>query len=95
MENKLIPLKVGLAQNYPNPFNPCTRISFKLANKEYAKLVVYKLLGRQVKTLFDGLAERQKECTFDFDASRLASGVYFYKMQTPTRTEVRKMMLMK
>jgi hypothetical protein len=95
MQDELAPVTFGLAQNYPNPFNPSTRISFTLTNTEYAKLVVYNLLGQQVKTLFDGMAEKQREYTFDFDALHLASGVYFYKIQTPTRTEVRKMMLMK
>jgi hypothetical protein len=90
-----VPITFGLSQNYPNPFNPTTRLSFTLATTEYAKLIVYNLLGQQVKTLFDGIAEREKEYTFDFDASHLASGIYFYKMQTPTRTEVRKMLLMK
>ena len=84
-----------LAQNFPNPFNPSTKISFTLAKTEHARLVVYNLYGQQMKTLFDGLADGQREYVVTFDASHLASGVYFYKMQTPTRTDVRKMMLMK
>jgi hypothetical protein len=51
--------------------------------------------GRQVMTLFDGVAEGQKEYTVTFDASQLASGIYFCKMQTASRTDIRRMMLMK
>jgi hypothetical protein len=91
----LAPVNFGLAQNYPNPFNPSTKILFILAHKEHAKLVVYNLLGQPVKSLFDGVAEKQKEYSFDFNASHLTSGVYFYKIQTPTRIEVRKMLLIK
>lgn len=84
-----------LAQNYPNPFNPSTKISFSVAQTEYTKLSVYNLLGKQVAVLFDGLAEGNKEFIVTFDGSPFASGVYFYKMQTPTRTDVRRMILMK
>jgi hypothetical protein len=48
-----------------------------------------------VAVLFDGLAEGQKENIVTFDASQFASGVYFYKLQTATWTDVRKMLLMK
>jgi hypothetical protein len=84
-----------LAQNFPNPFNPTTKISFALAKTEHARLVVYDLLGQHVKTLFDGIADGRKEYIVTFDASRLASGMYFYKMQTPTRTDVKRMILIK
>jgi hypothetical protein len=84
-----------LAQNYPNPFNPSTNISFSVAKTEYSKLSVYNLLGKQVAVLFDGIAEGQKENIVTFDASQFASGVYFYKLQTATWTDVRKMLLMK
>jgi len=84
-----------LSQNYPNPFNPSTKISFALANTEYARLMVYNLLGQRVETLFDGIADGQKEYIVTFDASQLAGGIYFYKIQTATRTDVRRMMLVK
>ena len=84
-----------MAQNYPNPFNPSTKISFSVAKTEYSKLSVYNLLGQQVTVLFDGLAQAQKEYIVKFDGSQFASGVYFYKMQTATRTDVRRMLLVK
>jgi len=84
-----------LTQNYPNPFNPSTKISFMLSRTEHATLTVYNLYGQQLKTLFDDIAEGQKEYVVTFDAAQLASGIYFYKMQTSIRTDVRKMVLMK
>ena len=95
LEVNSLPVTIGLSQNYPNPFNPSTKISFALANTEYARLVVYNMLGQQVKTLFDGIADGQKEYVVTFDASQLASGIYFYKMQTATQTDVRRMLLVK
>jgi hypothetical protein len=84
-----------LGQNYPNPFNPSTKISFSVAKTEHTKLSVYNLLGQQVAVLFDGLAEGKKEFIVTFDGSQFASGVYFYKMQTATQTDVRRMLLIK
>ena len=95
LEVNLAPATIGLSQNYPNPFNPSTKISFALANTEYARLMVYNLLGQRVETLFDGIADGQKEYIVTFDASQLAGGIYFYKIQTATRTDVRRMMLVK
>jgi hypothetical protein len=89
------PAIFGLRQNYPNPFNPSTKISFSIANTEHAVLSVYNLLGQQVEVLFDGIAEGQKNYEVKFDAGGLSSGVYFYKLITPTQTDVRRMMLMK
>ena len=95
-ESKYITIKGGtkfplLSQNYPNPFNPTTNISFALANTEYAKIIVYNMLGQQVSVLFDGIAEGEKDYHITFDASNLTSGIYFYKMQTMSSVEVRKM----
>jgi hypothetical protein len=90
-----VPSEYRLSQNYPNPFNPSTKISFTVARTQYTTLAVYNLLGQHVKTLFEGIAEGRKEYVVTFDASPLASGLYFCKMQIPARTIVRKMILMK
>ncbi len=95
LEVKSAPAALGLVQNFPNPFNPSTKISFSLSKTEQAKLVVYNLLGQQVKTLFDGVAEAQKNYEMNFDASGCASGIYFYKLTTPTQTDIKRMQLMK
>jgi hypothetical protein len=94
-EVNLAPAVIGLNQNYPNPFNPSTRISFAVAATEKARLVVYNMLGQPVVTLFDGIAIGQQAYRLSFDASKFASGVYFYKLVTPTRTDVRRMQLLK
>jgi hypothetical protein len=89
-----IPREIVLHQNYPNPFNPSTRISFGLSAASRVRLEVYNTLGQQVATLVDGLREAGFHAV-DFDASRFASGTYFYKIQTDKAFLVRKMLLMK
>ncbi len=76
----LVPKKYYILQNYPNPFNPSTQISFGLPKSGNVKLVVYDILGREVKTLVN---EYRTAGTYNiaFDASSLASGVYFYKIE--------------
>jgi hypothetical protein len=91
----LTPAVIGLSQNYPNPFNPNTQITFSVASTEQAKLVVYNILGQPVVTLFEGIAIGQQSYKLSFDASNLATGVYFYKLETPSRTDVRRMQLLK
>ncbi len=83
-----------LTQNYPNPFNPTTAISYKLSALSNVTLNVYDLLGREVATLVNAV---QKIGTYEvkFDGSRLASGVYFYRLMAAGRVTTRKMVLMK
>jgi hypothetical protein len=95
LEVSLTPTVIGLSQNYPNPFNPTTLITFSVANTENAKLVVYNILGQPVVTLFDGVANGQQAYQLRLDASKLSTGVYFYKLETPSRTDVRRMQLLK
>ncbi|MFA7361076.1 MAG: T9SS type A sorting domain-containing protein [Candidatus Kapaibacterium sp.] len=82
------------AKNYPNPFNPNTTISFTLQESSYIKLTVYDRLGREVKTLIDENRNAGTHTT-EFNASGLPSGIYFYRIKTDSRTEVRKMILAK
>jgi hypothetical protein len=89
------PTVIGLSQNYPNPFNPSTLITFSVASTEQAKLVVYNILGQPVVTLFEGVAIGQQTYQLRLDASKLSTGVYFYKLETPSRTDVRRMQLLK
>jgi hypothetical protein len=76
-----IPNKFELYQNYPNPFNPSTTIKYDLPKQSRVKVVVYDILGREVETLVD---EIQKAGSYQaiWDASRFASGVYFYRLET-------------
>jgi hypothetical protein len=75
-----IPEKFQLLQNYPNPFNPTTVISYQLPVVSEVKLVVYDMLGREIAVLVN---ERKVPGRYEakFDASGLASGIYFYRLQ--------------
>ena len=83
-----------LNQNYPNPFNPSTVISFNLPVKNNVKLILYDLLGKQVITLVDDLLSAGYY-EYEFDASNLANGVYFYKLEAGNSLKVLKMVLTK
>ncbi len=81
-------------ENYPNPFNPTTVISYKLSAGSNVTLKVYDILGRVVATLVDG-EETAGPHEVVFDGSRFASGVYFYRLTTPTYSKVTKMLMLK
>ena len=91
----LTPNTVFLDNNYPNPFNPSTKISFAIGTTGRATLKVFNLVGQEVATLADGefAAGEMQEVTFD--ASRYSSGIYYYRLNSGGRTEIKKMMLLK
>ena len=90
----VIPKVYSLAQNYPNPFNPTTNIKFNIPVSGDVKLAVYDLLGNQVAMLVNGRIEAGVH-EVNFDASNIASGVYFYKLEANGFNDVKKMMLIK
>ena len=89
-----LPRAVTLEQNYPNPFNPATTISFELPETAHVRLQVFDAMGRRIATLVDRLqpAGRQR---VDFHARSLASGIYFYRLETGTASLTKRMMLIK
>ena len=89
-----VPEKFELSQNYPNPFNPSTKIKYQIATSNPVSLKVYDVLGNEVTTLVN---EIQSAGNYEvtFDASSLSSGTYFYKLQTGSFVETKKMILMK
>jgi hypothetical protein len=89
-----IPTKYDLSQNYPNPFNPVTKINFALPKTGFATLKVYDILGRQVSLLVNEV-KQAGYYSIDFDATKLASGVYFYKLESGTFSDVKRMVLVK
>ena len=83
------PEKFELYQNYPNPFNPTTTISYQLSANSKVSLKIYDILGREIFTLADG--EQQAGYHQEvFDASRLASGVYIYRIVYASATGTRQ-----
>jgi hypothetical protein len=89
-----IPKKFSLNQNYPNPFNPVTKIKFALPISGNVSLKIYDLLGNEVYVL-DNSYRQAGYYEADFDASNLASGVYFYKLESEGFTATKKMLLIK
>ena len=97
VEENEVPTEFKLEQNYPNPFNPATKIEFSIPESvagNTVKLIIYDILGNKVATLVN------KELsagvyTVDFNASRLASGVYFYSLNVNDLHSIKKMVLLK
>ena len=80
-EPKNIPMVFRLSQNYPNPFNPVTRINYDLPKDSKVKIVIYDILGREVKLLVNNEQKTAGFYIVDFNASNYASGVYFYRIE--------------
>ncbi len=89
-----IPTVFSLAQNYPNPFNPTTTIRYSIPNSSNVSMKIYNILGQEVATLVNQ-HQIAGNYTVTFDASRLASGVYFYRLNAGSFTAVKKMLLLK
>jgi len=89
-----LPSDFALYQNYPNPFNPVTTIRFSVETYHNASLRVYDNMGRLVATLVDGQLQPGEYEVF-WDASNMASGVYFYRLTTDNRQITRKLVLLK
>jgi hypothetical protein len=83
-----------LSQNYPNPFNPSTQIQYSLPEVTQVTLEVFNSLGQKVMELVNDQQSAGYH-TATFDASGLSSGVYLYKLTTPSFTETKKMLLIK
>jgi hypothetical protein len=90
-----VPISISLYQNYPNPFNPTTKINFTLAKASDVKLTVFNVLGQKVATLIDNRRMNAGLQSAMFDASKLTSGVYFYRLETGSFTASKKMIILK
>ena len=89
-----LPKAFALYQNYPNPFNPTTIISYSVPKAGLVKIKVYDILGREVTQLVN---EQKNAGTYniEFNASKLATGVYFYRMQAGSFAQTKKLLLLK
>ncbi len=98
-ENKTVPTKFTLSNAYPNPFNPSTKIDFSVSQTANVRLVVYNLLGQKVKTLVNGqMHVGNYTATWngrDDFGKEVASGIYFYSLESQSFKTTKKMILMK
>jgi len=90
----IIPQEFTLSQNYPNPFNPTTKISFILPSNSNVSLKVFNTLGQEVSELVNENLQPGKY-SVDFNASKLSSGIYFYKLTANGLIQIKKMLLIK
>jgi len=97
-----IPTEYSLSQNYPNPFNPSTTINFSVPEESTVRLSIYNLLGQEVNVLLNNEVQSAGSYNLNFDASRLPSGIYFYRLianpvENSNRNfvDVKKMILLK
>jgi len=88
------PRTFRIYDNYPNPFNPTTQIKYEVPRASEVSIKVYDIAGRLVHTLVDG-QKTPGIYTVPFDAQNLASGVYFYRLQTESFSQVKRMILIK
>jgi hypothetical protein len=93
-EDELIPTEYSIGQNYPNPFNPTTKIKFALPKTALTKIIIYDLLGREIRTLINKKLEAGYH-EINFDAYNLPAGIYFYRVQSGNFIHAKKMILMK
>jgi aminopeptidase N len=98
--NNETPVRFALGQNYPNPFNPVTKIRFDIPSRSDVELKVYDISGKLVSTVVTGVME-SGIYTADFNASNIASGVYYYELRAVNSTtgslfrDVKKMVVLK
>lgn len=93
-QSDMLPVVFSLSQNYPNPFNPSTAINYSIPFESQVTLKVYNMLGQEVATLVNE-KQAQGYYTTNFNASRLSSGVYVYRIEAGSYIAVKKMMLLK
>ena len=94
-ENDIVPAQFYLDQNFPNPFNPSTEIKFGITAAANVSLRIYDALGREVAVLINNEFMNAGSYNIKFDASKLASGNYVYRMTAGVNTVSRKMQLLK
>ena len=91
---EIIPEEFHIEQNYPNPFNPKTIIKYNLPKKEYVKVQVFDILGKEIAVLEEGYKEAGYY-EIEFDGRKYSSGVYIYSISTSEKILLKKMLLLK
>jgi hypothetical protein len=90
----LRPKLYALGQNFPNPFNGTTQIAFDLPAASPVTLALYNLLGERVRTILDGYLQPLRY-TYSLESGGLPTGVYFYRLSTPSFTETKKLVILR
>jgi hypothetical protein len=93
-DESTMPQKYALSQNYPNPFNPTTTISYSIPERSSVELKIYNSIGEEIAALVNTVKEPGKY-TVKWNASGLASGIYFYKITAGEFAESKKMVLLR
>ncbi len=93
-DNNVNPISYSLKQNYPNPFNPSTKIDYSIEKAGFVSIRVFDILGREIANLVNDF-KQQGKYSVSFDASKLASGMYLYKIESGSFVQVKKMMLVR
>ncbi|MFZ5979760.1 MAG: M6 family metalloprotease domain-containing protein [Candidatus Zixiibacteriota bacterium] len=95
----ILPQTINLNQNYPNPFNPETRIEYSVTNSGYGRLEIFNVLGRRVKTLYEGyIAHGNNSLSWDGTNDQnesISSGAYFYRLTVGGESSTKKMILVR
>ncbi len=97
--NTNLPNGFAIAQNYPNPFNPGTNIEYEIPIKSHIKIIVYNILGQEIKTIVDQIKSAGKYMTdwdgTDSNGKPVSSGVYYYKLESDGFVDSKKMVLVR
>lgn len=90
----LLPAEFSLKQNYPNPFNPTTTIEYEIPTLSKVRIEVFDIIGREIETLLNK-EQAPGNYKINFDASKLCSGIYFYKIAANNFVQTKKMVVLK
>jgi len=93
-EKNILLKDFNLSQNYPNPFNPTTNIQYSIPTESFVTVSIFDILGKEVATIIN---KKQSAGSYktNFNASKLPSGIYFYRINAGNFSETKKMMLLK
>lgn len=98
-DREIIPFVFALSQNYPNPFNPNTIVRFEIPQSDWVKLEIFNILGQKVKTLVDEYKNAGPHSVIwngaNSSGRQVATGVYFTRLSSGQKTEVKKMLLLR
>jgi len=92
--SEAVPDRFELLQNYPNPFNPITTIEFRLSEASNVTVSIFTITGQQLTTLVSGKYDAGTH-SVQWDASGVASGLYFYRVETNNMAQIKKMILLR